>query len=402
MKIVLLVIPVITVSIFLELIIDLVTKKKKISFEEFQTNLASGILYQLGLIIVLPITFFMYFYVYENLSFFTIENTLTNFFIGFILVDLCYYIAHRSVHRVSILWVDHSVHHSSTEYNLSTGIRNGSYQILYEHLFYLPLAFAGFDIVLFGEIFAAAQLYQFIVHTKKIKTMGFLDYVLVTPSHHRVHHATNSQYIDKNYGGVLIIWDKLFGTFVPEEEEVNYGITNMSARRDIVSVHTSELVNIQYGLQKQTSLWQKILVLIKPPQNYLKGISPLDETRQIMPQVSKSVINYCFVQFLIIAALGAVSLFLLEHGNFFVQVITLFALVSNFYFISRVFAKGSFKPINELIRLIFVSLIVVFFLMLHLSDPLMILIFSSPMFLLSTMSFLWYKRIFKRNEEAKN
>jgi len=139
--------------------------------------------------------------------------------------DFFYYWFHRGSHKVRVLWAAHVNHHSSEEYNLSTALRQ-SWSTFFGFVFYLPMAFVGFPL---EAIFTAAALnliYQFWIHTQAINKMpAWFEAVFNTPSHHRVHHGTNPQYIDKNYAGVLIIWDRLFSSFEPEQEKVNYGLT---------------------------------------------------------------------------------------------------------------------------------------------------------------------------------
>jgi len=140
--------------------------------------------------------------------------------------DFCYYWAHRFGHEISILWAAHAVHHQSEEYNLSTALRQTSTGFLFGWIFYLPLFLIGFPLEILITVNAVSLIYQFWVHTQVVNRMGALDRILVTPSNHRVHHAQNQRYIDKNYGGILILWDRLFGTFEPEsdDEPVVFGV----------------------------------------------------------------------------------------------------------------------------------------------------------------------------------
>lgn len=144
----------------------------------------------------------------------------------FIAQDFLYYWFHRAAHRVRWIWASHVAHHSSTHLNFSTAFRQSmTYQISGMWIFWLPLAYIGFtpdDVLLIVGLNLA---FQFFIHTQMVGKLGFIEYMFNTPSHHRAHHGKNSQYIDKNYGGTLIIWDKLFGTFVNEDEAPIYGIT---------------------------------------------------------------------------------------------------------------------------------------------------------------------------------
>ncbi len=133
--------------------------------------------------------------------------------------DFCYYWFHRFSHEISVLWAAHAVHHQSEDYNLSTALRQTSTGFIFGWIFYVPLFVIGFPLEVLVTVNAVNLIYQFWVHTQVIGRMGVLDRILVTPSNHRVHHAQNERYIDKNYGGMLIIWDRLFGTFEDERED---------------------------------------------------------------------------------------------------------------------------------------------------------------------------------------
>lgn len=139
--------------------------------------------------------------------------------------DFLYYWFHRFSHEVRFLWNFHVVHHSSNQYNLSVAVRQSWFSGIAHWVFYLPAALAGFPLWAFTMMHGINLIYQFWIHTKTIKKMPrWFELVFNTPSHHRVHHGVNEQYLDKNYAGIFIIWDRMFGTFIEETEEVRYGI----------------------------------------------------------------------------------------------------------------------------------------------------------------------------------
>lgn len=140
--------------------------------------------------------------------------------------DFCYYWSHRCGHEISILWAAHAVHHQSEDYNLSTALRQTSTGFLFNWIFYLPLFLIGFPPEVLITVNALNLIYQFWVHTQLIGKLGFFDRILVTPSNHRVHHAQNAQYIDRNYGGIFVLWDRLFGSFQEEldSDPVIFGV----------------------------------------------------------------------------------------------------------------------------------------------------------------------------------
>ena len=133
--------------------------------------------------------------------------------------DFCYYWNHRLGHEISVLWAAHAVHHQSEDYNLSTALRQTSTSFLTSWVFYVPLFVIGFPLEVLLAVGANNLIYQFWVHTQIVRRLGVLDYIFVTPSNHRVHHAQNERYIDKNYGGIFILWDRLFGTFEDERDD---------------------------------------------------------------------------------------------------------------------------------------------------------------------------------------
>ena len=139
--------------------------------------------------------------------------------------DLCYYWFHRVHHEVRFFWAAHVNHHSSRHYNLSTALRQSWTTPLTGPIFWVPLALLGFHPFMILTAQAVSLIYQFWIHTELIGRLGPLEWVLNTPSHHRVHHGSNVEYLDRNYGGILIVWDRLFGSFEPERAAVDYGLT---------------------------------------------------------------------------------------------------------------------------------------------------------------------------------
>ncbi|MEY3475265.1 MAG: hypothetical protein RL087_1723 [Pseudomonadota bacterium] len=138
--------------------------------------------------------------------------------IGLIAYDFFYYWQHRASHRVAVLWAAHAVHHQSEDYNLGTALRQTSTGFLFGWIFYLPMAVAGVPPLVFGVVALVDLLYQYWVHTQQIGRLGAFDRWLCAPSNHRVHHAVNDRYVDHNYGGIFMVWDRLFGTFAAEDE----------------------------------------------------------------------------------------------------------------------------------------------------------------------------------------
>lgn len=187
-------------------------------------------------------------------------------FLVFLAQDFCFYWLHRSEHYSRVLWAVHSNHHSSEKYNFTVALRSSTLQPLYRFLFYIPVAFLGFDGLTIMFMYAVNQFYQFFLHTEVIGFMPkWYEAIFVTPSHHRVHHASNVAYLDKNMGQVLIIWDKLFGTFEKETEAPKYGLTTNLGTFHPLKVIFSEWQKIIKDLGKPGPLSQKFKYLFKAP-----------------------------------------------------------------------------------------------------------------------------------------
>ena len=202
-------------------------------------------------------------------SFFTIQNSILYWFVLFILEDFFFYIEHRVDHFCRICWAVHITHHSSEEYNLTTGFRSSVLQPVYRFIYFIPIALAGFHPIDIVFMYSITQTYGILVHTQYIKKMpAWFEAVLVTPSHHRVHHASNLIYLDKNMGMCLIIWDKIFGTFQKEldEEPVKFGLTKpvKSGYRPFTTI-LHEWQDLYKDLKKQTSFTTKLKYLVMPP-----------------------------------------------------------------------------------------------------------------------------------------
>jgi len=154
-----------------------------------------------------------------NLKLLPLDSWIT-WVVGFVLYDLTYYVQHRLHHEIKLLWATHIVHHHGEEFNLSTALRQTSTGWLWKWMFYIPMIVIGVPAEVFITVGGLNLLYQFWVHTEHIPKLGFIEKIFVTPSNHRVHHAKNPEYIDANYGGVFILWDRMFGTYIEEKENI--------------------------------------------------------------------------------------------------------------------------------------------------------------------------------------
>ena len=168
--------------------------------------------------------------------------------------DFSYYWMHRWEHEIRVLWAYHSVHHSSPEFNLTTAYRLAWVEGLVEWLFFVPMVIVGFDPVQTLVAILVGLTYQTWIHTQKIGRLGWLDRVFDTPSVHRVHHGANDRYLDRNYGGILIVWDRLFGTYQAEDEPVRFGITEPLGTANPLVINFHEFLAIMRDSLKSRRL----------------------------------------------------------------------------------------------------------------------------------------------------
>lgn len=199
--------------------------------------------------------------------FFEIENVIAYWVVLLLAEDFMYYWLHRIDHFCRFFWAVHVTHHSSEEFNLTVGFRSSVFQPLYRFVYFIPLALMGFKGIDIMFMYAATQIFGILVHTQTVKKLGFLEYIIVTPSHHRVHHGSNIQYLDKNMGMLLIIWDKLFGTFQAEDDKdpVKYGLTKNIETYHPLTMVFHEWKAIWSDLKKQTSFKNKLMYVFGPP-----------------------------------------------------------------------------------------------------------------------------------------
>ena len=185
--------------------------------------------------------------------------------------DFAFYWLHRFDHEIRLFWAVHVTHHSSDKMNFTVGFRSSVLQPLYRFVYFIPLAWLGFRPMDIIFMYSATQIWGILIHTETIGKMGWLEYILVTPSHHRVHHASNARYLDRNMGMFLIVWDKLFGTFQEElpadrYQPIRYGLTKPLESQNPVHVVSHEWVSILKDLARRDLTWrQRIGYLFGPP-----------------------------------------------------------------------------------------------------------------------------------------
>lgn len=315
-------IPIFFLLIGIELAVERFSHRKLYRLPDAIANLSCGITSQLSGLFLKVLAIGVYEVLFSNFSFFQLERNWIYWVALFFLVDFAYYWGHRMSHQINLFWGGHVVHHQSEEYNLSVALRQSSFQTVWTFSFNLPLALLGFETLDFALMSALNTLYQFWIHTETINKLGFLEYFFNTPSHHRVHHGRNPKYIDKNHAGTLIIWDKLFGTFQPEEERPTYGITKPINSWNAVWANFSHYVEMSKDLKRIDNWSDKVKYLFNKPGWLPKSLGGY----RAAPEVDKATyqkydtpapvsLNY-YVLFQYALCLAGTGLFLFKQADF--------------------------------------------------------------------------------------
>jgi alkylglycerol monooxygenase len=352
-------IPVFFLLIGVELMIQYITKSPLYRFNDAITNINCGITQQVLGVFFRTATFFLYLWIYDHARIFTVPLTWYTWILLFIGVDFFYYLFHRYAHEIAAFWGSHAVHHQSEEYNFSVALRQSATQVFFSFWFYLPLAFLGFSPVAFITVASLQTLYQFWIHTRVIKKMpAWFEFIFNTPSHHRVHHGADPKYIDKNHGGTLIIFDRMFGTFVEEEEEVHYGVTKPVQSWDPI------WVNVEY----YKWLWQTFMaakgmdkwrVLSRKPgwrPDYLGGpLTPQeipDTFQKYDVHAGTAMHVYVLIQFIIVLSGTSLFLFSADKLPLLQQLASAALIIWMVQNISGIFERKSWVFVSETLRIV--------------------------------------------------
>lgn len=267
MNYVLYAIPFFFVLIGLELLVDRWRGVSTYRLADSINSLSAGVLSQVSGLLTKGLGLLTYGFAVQHLALFELSAQHTWVWVlAFVLYDFCYYWNHRLGHERNVLWAAHSVHHQSEDYNLSTALRQTSSGFLFGWVFYLPLAVLGVPLLVFLTVAALNLLYQFWVHTRHVPKLGWYEWAFVTPSNHRAHHAQNAIYMDRNYGGVFILWDRLFGTFQEEldEEPVIFGVTTPLASWNPLWANLQFYVQLWRDAARAASWWDKLRIWFMP------------------------------------------------------------------------------------------------------------------------------------------
>ncbi|MBA4709706.1 sterol desaturase family protein [Aquitalea aquatica] len=310
--------PVFLLLMLVELGYGLAIGRNTYRLSDALASLSQGLLSQLVASVSALFQIGLYALTWRHLALFpraALWNSVWGWLLAIVMFDFCDYWLHRVGHESAVFWAAHAVHHQSQDFNLSTALRQESTVAFLGWPFYLPMALAGVAPAQFALAGLIVLLYQFWIHTEHIGKLGWFDRVFSSPSNHRVHHAVNDQYLDKNYGGMLIIWDRLFGTFAVEEEAPIYGTrTPLNSWNPLWAV-VSGYVPL-WQLACQAPRWQdKFKVWFKPPGWLPAGVvdnSPafdLQRARQRFDlPLTRSSMALALLQFVLLTAAGAAYL----------------------------------------------------------------------------------------------
>ncbi|MDH5500737.1 MAG: sterol desaturase family protein [Gammaproteobacteria bacterium] len=320
MSLIALAVPFFLVALLVEFLVDRLRGTRYYRSNDAINSLSAGILSESTGYFTKFLQYTIWGLVLSKLALFDIERSWFDasvsgvllWILAAVLWDFCYYWNHRLGHEISILWAAHAVHHQSEDYNLSTALRQTSTSFLFSWIFYVPLFLIGFPADVLITVAAINLIYQFWVHTQQIRRLGVLDRIFVTPSNHRVHHAQNVRYIDKNYGGIFVLWDRLFGTFVEEsdDEPVIFGVRKPLANWNPFWANLQVYDYLLFDA-KRTRRWRdKIGIWFRRtgwrPADvaaaYPKHAVDLTQFRKYDPEISTARRRYVLAQFMVVVA----------------------------------------------------------------------------------------------------
>ena len=269
--------PILALLTLIELSLSLIHKEGERT-KDMLANLCLGMLVLLTGFFMKTLALAVYSSIYA-IAFIKPAPSVLLWVIAFFLCDLVIYVYHLLGHKTRLLWAAHVAHHSSLHYNISLGFRINFIHLFYRFLFWVPLCLIGITPIMILVFESLTAIWNFIIHTEKIKKLGWLDLVLNTPSNHRVHHARNPEYIDKNLGGILIIFDRLFGTYVKETIPPVYGITHNIHSHDPRTILLHEYKDMFNEIKKIKGLNNKIRFLFSKPGETIVSLKKVNTTK---------------------------------------------------------------------------------------------------------------------------
>ncbi|MDR6846730.1 sterol desaturase family protein [Flavobacterium granuli] len=264
-------------------------------FNESVANLNVGIVERITDLLTTGTFYFIFSWLNANFSIFSIESSATTWILLFFATDLVWYWYHRLGHTVNVFWATHIVHHQSDDFNYTAAARITVFQAVARGLFWCVLPIIGFKAEMITVLLLIHGTYPFFTHTQLVGKLGWLEYIIVTPSHHRVHHSSNPEYLDKNYGDMLIIWDKFFGTYIEETTEPQYGLTKSLESYSFLWQHFHYVLELTVAFRMAKTFRKKLNVIFGGPNDIDERIRVLLErkfsNKTVDIQYSKKLIN---------------------------------------------------------------------------------------------------------------
>jgi alkylglycerol monooxygenase len=306
-------IPVFFLAIGIELLVMRLRGRRLYVYHDSIANLSNGVGQLVFGVLLRVVTVGLYAWVYEHGRVATLPtDSVVVWVLVFVGVDLGYYAFHRASHRVNFLWAIHAVHHQSEEYNLSVALRQAWLEPAVSVFFYLPLALAGFHPALLATAATINTLYQFWVHTRLVDKLGPLEGYVNSPAAHRVHHGRNPKYIDKNYAGMLTLWDRVFGTYQREEEEPVYGVVKPLHSLSPLWANLEAWQRIGVLMARADTLGEKLSAFVRPPEWLPKSLGARAEIPEVTRQgelgwdihAPRAANVYVGLQFFVVALLA--------------------------------------------------------------------------------------------------
>ncbi|MCB9233912.1 MAG: sterol desaturase family protein [Bacteroidia bacterium] len=353
-------IPVFFLLIGVEVLVQKLAKSKLYRFNDAVNNISCGVTSQVFGALVRTVFIVGYLYLYDNFRLLEIPQTWWAWTLCFVGVDFFYYWFHRYSHELAVMWGAHIVHHQSEEYNLSVALRQSAFQPFFSSLFYLPLALIGFSPFMFVVVNQFQTLYQFWIHTRAIgKLPWIIELIFNTPSHHRVHHGRNPKYIDRNHGGTLIIFDRMFGTFQAEEEEVVYGITTPLSSWNPVWANFHYYKELLGDMSHMRRIWDRFRAWFMPPGWLPKEMGGQRKVPEVtVEKVQKydrhapgSVNPYIFFQYVLIIGVTTAFLFLGEAFGLWPKLAMAALIFWGVINLGAIFDRKSWALASEIVRL---------------------------------------------------
>lgn len=313
---------------------------KKKGYDYFQlhnsiANISIGIAERLADVLIAGFFFFVYDTIQKKYGLFHIESNVAWWILIFLLTDFIWYWYHRLAHEINLLWMVHEVHHQSEDFNYTVSTRVTIFQAIVRTCFWAVLPLLGFPAEMITSMLLIHGLYPFFIHTRVIGKLGILEYILVTPSHHRVHHASNEKYLDKNYGDVLIIWDKLLGTFQKEEEEeeIVYGLTKPLKSYSFLWQHFHFAIEMILAVRTKKTFIEKLKIVFGKPEKIDPGLRAEAEkifrVKQAPDTIDEPLNKYVVFQILfLLASLFAFIAFDHTFSTLFKTMYALFVVVT--------------------------------------------------------------------------